>query len=98
MSDKKRLLEDWDKEQNKEQNIEFKFLMLVYLTMLVAFLIILPKIYIKNQIYYISRDISKLHSQYEVLSEENRILKQKLESIRFKNQVLDSVFIEIEEK
>ena len=94
MSDKLELLELYD----EEKNLDFKFLLLVYLSIIVAFLIVLPKIYIKNQIYYISRDINNLHSQYSILKEENRYLKQKLESIRFKNQVLDSVFIELEDK
>ena len=62
--------------------------------MFVAFLLILPKIYIKNQIYYMSRDISKLYGEYSILKEENRVLKQNLENIRFKNQILDTIYIE----
>ncbi len=92
-NDKQELLEQYD----QEKNLDFKFLLLIYLSLAVAFSIILPKIYIKNQIYYISRDIHKLYSENSILKEENTYLKQKLESIRFKNQVLDSVFIELEE-
>jgi len=97
INDKADLLSEYDEEQKKDKNLDFKFLLLVYLSLAVAFSIILPKIYIKNQIYYISRDINKLYSNYSILKEENRYLKQKLESIRFKNQVLDSVFIELKE-
>ncbi len=89
---KQELLEEY----NEEENLDFKFLLLVYLSLAVAFCVILPKIYIKNQIYYISRDIHKLYSQNSILQEENTFLNQKLESIRFKNQVLDSIFIELE--
>lgn len=96
-SDKTALLDAYDSEQKKEKNLDFKFLLLIYLSLAIGFSIILPKIYIKNQIYYISRDINKLYSNYSILKEENRYLKQKLESIRFKNQVLDSVFIELKE-
>jgi len=92
-NDKQELLEEY----GEEKNLDFKFLLLVYLSLAVAFSIILPKIYIKNQIYYISRDIHKLYSENSTLKEENTYLKQKLESIRFKNQVLDSVFIELKE-
>ena len=92
-NDKQELLEQYE----EEKNLDFKFLLLVYLSLAVAFSIILPKIYIKNQIYYISRDIHKLYSENSTLEEENKYLKQKLESIRFKNQVLDSVFIELKE-
>jgi len=93
MSDKQDFLEH----NEEEKNLDFKFLFLVYLFLAVAFSIILPKIYIKNQIYYISRDIHKLYYENSILDEENKYLKQKLESIRFKNQVLDSVFIELKE-
>ncbi len=97
MSDKHELLSDYDNEQKKERNLDFKTLLLVYLALSVAFLILLPKVYIKNQIYYISRDISKLYSEYSILEEENRYLNQKLESIRFKNQIIDSVLIDLKE-
>lgn len=30
-----------------------------------------------------SRDIHKLYSEYSILNEENRVLKQNLENIRF---------------
>ena len=93
MSDKQELLDQY----GKEKNLDYKFLLLVYLSMAIAFSIILPKIYIKNQIYYISRDIHKLYSERSILEEENVFLKQKLESIRFKNQVLDSIFINLED-
>jgi len=92
-NDKQELLEEYD----EEKNLDFKFLLLIYLSLAIALSIILPKIYIKNQIYYISRDIHKLYSEDSILKEENTYLKQKLESIRFKNQVLDSVFIELKE-
>jgi cell division protein FtsL len=97
MNDKNQLLQDYDTEQKREKNIDFKTLLLVYLALGVAFLVILPKVYIKNQIYYISRDINKLDTEYSILEEENRYLKQKVESIKFKNQILDSVLIDLGE-
>ena len=94
MDDKNELLEQYDEEQRIERNLDFRFLILVYMVMFVAFLLILPKIYIKNQIYYMSRDINKLYGEYSILKEENRVLKQNLENIRFKNQILDTIYIE----
>ncbi len=91
-SDKKQLLDKIDESINEEKNLDFKLLAIVYLSMIVGLLIILPKIYIKNEIYYTSRQISKISSEYSVLKEENRFLKQKVESMKFKNQVLDTVF------
>lgn len=94
MEDKNELLDQYDAEQKVEKNLDFRFLLLVYMAMFVAFLVILPKIYIKNQIYYMSRDINKLYGEYSILKEENRVLKQNLENIRFKNQILDTIYIE----
>jgi len=93
MDDKNQLLEQYDAEQKIEKNIDFRFLLLVYMVIMVAFLLILPKIYIKNEIYYTSRDINKLYGEYSILKEENCVLKQNLESIRFKNQILDTIYI-----
>ncbi len=92
MNGKNDLLHEIDSENRKERGLDFKLLVMVYLSILIGLLVILPKIYIKNQIYYVSRDISKIASEYSVLKEENRFLKQKVEYIKFKNQVLDTVF------
>lgn len=94
MLDKDELLEEYDAEQKIERNLDFRFLTLVLMVLFVGFLIILPKIYIKNQIYYMSRDIHKLFSEYSILEEENKVLKQNLENMRFKNQILDTMYIE----
>ena len=93
MDDKNQLLDQYDAEQRVEKNLDFRFLLLDYMVIGVAFLLILPKIYIKNQIYYMSRDINKLYGEYSILKEENRVLKQNLENIRFKNQILDTIYI-----
>ncbi len=53
---------------------------------------VFPKIYLQNQIYYKSREISKLKREYDALKEENRLIKSKVETIRFKNQILDTLF------
>lgn len=93
MDDKNQLLDHYDAEQKIEKNLDFRFLLLVYMVIMVAFLLILPNIYIKNQIYYMSRDINKLYGEYSILKEENRVLKQNLENMRFKNQILDTIYI-----
>lgn len=94
MRDRRVLLDEYDKETRRDKNLEFKTLIIVLLSMAVTFAVILPGIYIKNEIYYISRDISKLYGEYSVLKEENRELKRKIEAIRFKNQVLDTLNID----
>lgn len=94
MEDKKELLEAYDEELLKEKNLSFKTLIIVYLSVFLALAIFLPNIYIKNEIYYISRDIGELYDQHELLNEENKNLKLQIELIRFKNQVLDTLTID----
>ncbi len=78
--------------EESEKNLNTKLLFGVFLVLFSVFFVILPKIYLKNEIYYNSRDISKLYNEYNILKEENIMLKRKLEYLKFKNQVLDTIF------
>ena len=89
--DKTELLKKYDEEQKREKNLDLKLLLVVYLLVLIGFMVFLPKIYIRNQIYYTSRDINKLYNEYSTLKEENIHLKQELESLRFKNLMQDDM-------
>ncbi|GAA7131188.1 hypothetical protein ID0278_14680 [Helicobacter pylori] len=56
-----------------------------------AFLALLaPKIYLSNNIYYISRKINTLENQKRLLLEEQQILKNELEKERFKYYIKNS--------
>lgn len=68
--------------------------LLFILTLLVlALTLFIPKIYLRNNIYYISKDINSLYAHYISLKEENKILKQQLEDAKFKNQITDSLIM-----
>jgi len=65
----------------------------------IALLLYIPKIYLTNNIYYVSKDVNKLYAHYISLKEENRFLAQQLEDMKFKNQIVDSIIIKsLEEK
>lgn len=69
-----------------------KTALLVVLTILVfALALFIPKIYLRNNIYYVSKDINKLYAHYISLQEENKFLVQQLEDMKFKNQIIDSL-------
>lgn len=72
--------------------IEWRFFLTVLLVILIGWLVIFPKIYLQNTIYYKSRNIATLQRQYRMLEAENRTLRSKVEAMRFKNQVLDTLF------
>lgn len=94
MNEKEVMLNEVKELQGEEKGMGWRFLLMTLLVLAIAWLLLFPKIYLQSQIYYKSRDIAVLTGEYNVLKEENRILKTKVESIRFKNQVLDTMFEE----
>jgi len=72
----------------------FKSLLLVFVVLIVVLILFVPKIYFRNNIYYISKDINKLYSHYISLKEENIFLQQQLEDAKFKNQITDSITLQ----
>jgi len=64
---------------------------IIFILAFVAFLIGI-KIYIANQIYFISRDIQKISVKIDALKEEKNILKLKIEKLKYKNTIEDPLF------
>ncbi len=54
---------------------------------------LLVKVYIANQIYYLSRDIQKMLVKIDALKEEHNILMLKTQKLQFQNTVTNSLFI-----
>ncbi len=79
-------------EETSSVGLELKDLVLTFLVIAIIFALVVPKIYLSNEIYYKSRNINKLLDDYEILKEEHRLLKQKLEYVQFENQVLGTIF------
>ena len=74
MSEKLELLDEIDLVLNPKKVLDFNYLIYVLLSVLLVAVILFPKIYIQQQIYFMSRDISKLKGEYDTLKEENRII------------------------
>ncbi len=87
--EKQNLLQGFDKDLKADRNLSYNQLILAFLFIFFACIIFIPQIYIRNNIYYLSREIAVLRSQESVLNEENKELKRELENLRFKNQILD---------
>ena len=92
MSDKHELLDEVEQVLNKKKRLDFNYLVFTLLIMSFVSLTLFPKIYIQQRIYFKSRDISKLKGEYDTLLEENRLINASVESIRYKNQILDTLF------
>ncbi len=69
-------------------------LIIVLTLLIVALVLFTPKIFLRNNIYYVSKDINKLYAHYISLKEENRFLGQQLEDMKFKNQIMDSLILD----
>lgn len=92
MSEKIELLEEVGIVLNPSKALNFAFFLYILLILVLVSIFAFPKIYIQQQIYFKSRDIAKLKSEYEILKEENRLIGASVESIKFKNQILDTLF------
>lgn len=91
MSDKNELLDEFDTVMNPK-GVDASYLIYTILSIILVVVVLFPKIYIQQQIYFKSRDISKLKGEYDTLKEENKLISSSVESIRFKNQILDTIF------
>ena len=64
---------------------------MVVVLLIVGLFLYFPKIYLRSNIYYVSKDINRLYSHYISLQAENIFLAQQLEDMKFKNQIMDSL-------
>ncbi|CZE47928.1 hypothetical protein [Campylobacter geochelonis] len=97
MIEKSEILDDYELSLHKEVNLSFYNLILAYVFMAAIIVLTVPTIYIRNEIYYISRDIQDLKTKQSVLLEENKALERKIEAIKFKNEILDPATIKLED-
>lgn len=79
-----------------EKGLSLFDLVVAFLILALAVAIFVPIIYIRNEIYYISRDIEELRVKHSVLVEENKDLENKIESLKFKYEIIDPLSVEFE--
>lgn len=68
-------------------------ILIIFSILLLVLIVTIPKIWLRSNIYYISKDINKLYYHYMSLKEENIYIQQKLEDIKFKNQITNSIIL-----
>jgi len=92
MSDKHQILEETHSIINPEETMGPLFLRNVFVGIFLVLIVVFPKIFINTQIYFKSREISTLSHEHDALKEENRLIKAKVESLRYKHQIVDTLF------
>ncbi|NLK66684.1 MAG: hypothetical protein GX282_04330 [Campylobacteraceae bacterium] len=91
--EKSEILSEYDSQ--KGEGLSFYSLVLAYIFIATMVTLFIPVIYIRNEIYYISRDIDELRNKHSVLLEENKNLERNIEKLKFKYEILDPLTIEL---
>ena len=92
MNAKHEMLDELSSVIRPKKNLDLRYLLQMLLIMALVFVFAFPKMFLQHQIYYKSREIAKLKREYDALKEENEIINSKVEAIKFKNQILDTIF------
>jgi cell division protein FtsB len=71
----------------KDQNITVSLALSLGAVILFVLFLFVPKIYLSNNIYKESIKINELQKEYLSLYNENRILKSKIDKLKFQNGV-----------
>lgn len=89
LQEKEELLENFENTVSADMNISFRYFGYVLAIFFAVLVLVTPKIFIQNNIYYESKKFNQYYAQYLSLKEENIALRQQLEDMKFKNQILD---------
>jgi len=92
MNDKERILEEAGSEIVTRRGLDLRFLLTTLALIAIGWTLAFPRIYLNNAIYYKSREIAVLQREYETLLEENSQIRSRVEAMKFKNQILDTLF------
>lgn len=76
----------------KSKGITFGLLSIAIISMSIVLILALTKVYISNQIYQESREISIIEAEVTALKEESNILRMNVERLRYKNKITDTIF------
>lgn len=89
---KDELLGQVDEVLSPKKKLDLTYLFFFISGLILVLGILFPKVYLTQQIYFKSREISKLKTEYDILREEHKVIGASVEAIRYKNQILDTLF------
>lgn len=92
MNDKHIILDETEEIINPDDGMNLVFLRNVFVALFLILMAVFPKIFINSQIYFKSREISTLSHEHDALEEENRLIRTKVETLKYKHQVSDTLF------
>ncbi len=77
----------------KPNGISLGMVVVIVMSMSLVLLLAGIKIYLANTIYYESKKVNKVAREVQALKAEKALLEQKVEVLRFKNRVTDTIFV-----
>ena len=78
--------------RSQEHGITLGTLSVALIAMLLILLLAMIKIYLSHRIYHESRHINGLEREVATLREENTLLHMRVEKLKYKTQVTDTIF------
>ena len=77
----------------KENGITFGMVSVIMMTVTIVLILTMIKIYLSNKIYYESKIVNHMKREVAALKAESVMLEQSVESLKYKNQVSDTIFV-----
>jgi len=82
-------MSDYRKNLKKENGVTISMILITTFLFLFILMLILPNIYLDNNIYYESRKIAYYNHIYQTLLAEQKIIRHKLEEVKFRENILN---------
>jgi len=80
-------------QRKKEPNgITIGMASVILMGMAIVLILALSKVYLSNQIYKESKEVNNIQRRVDALKAEQSILEQKVEKLKFKTKVEDTIF------
>jgi len=76
----------------KEKGITIGILSIAIISMSIILILALMKVYLSNKIYYESKEVNSIEAEVAALREENNILQMSVEQLKYKGEVIDTIF------
>ncbi|RDU59316.1 hypothetical protein [Helicobacter marmotae] len=89
IEEKEEILSPQERSIESPDGLSLKELKIALYIMLLVLILCVPKVYLSNTIYYLSKDISTLQTQHDMLLEENKRLKHEIQELRYKILILN---------
>lgn len=92
MNDKNEILNEISPILNKDNDFGIGFLLQTLLIVFMILLFVFPRLYLQHEIYYKSRKIARLQSEYHNLQAQHFIISNKVGVMTFNHQITNTIF------